>query len=165
MSAGWIEGLWPDGLESEGSHHGVEEDLQEDHVVSVGWLHDLDPLDGHLVLGSVVLCLVDREVSALAETVDAGAPVYEELQLLLDGISDRLENVLSELLGVVRDLRLKLDGVLVDALDLLLVEVDLEVVGVELQYSARSLWISRWLPWEQGECGGSFHLLRVNSDV
>lgn len=79
MSAGWIEGLWPDGLESEGSHHGVEEDLQEDHVVSVGWLHDLDPLDGHLVLGSVVLCLVDREVSALAETVDAGPPVDEEL--------------------------------------------------------------------------------------
>lgn len=69
------------------------------------------------------------------------------------------------MLGVVRDLRLKLDGVLVDALDLLLVEVDLEVVGVELQLSARSLWISRWLPWEQGQCCGSFHLMRVNSDV
>ena len=79
VSTGWIEGLWPDGLESECSHHGVEEDLQEDHVVSIGWLHDLNPLDGHLVLGSVVLSLVDREVGALAETVDAGPPVNEEL--------------------------------------------------------------------------------------
>jgi hypothetical protein len=48
-------------------------------VVSIGWLHDLNPLDGHLVLGSVVLSLVDREVGALAETVDAGPPVNEEL--------------------------------------------------------------------------------------
>jgi hypothetical protein len=69
------------------------------------------------------------------------------------------------LLGVIRDLRLELDGVLVDALNLLLVEVDLEVVGVELQLFTRSFWISRWLLWEQGECGVSFHLLRVNSDV
>lgn len=79
VSAGWIEGLWPDGLESECPHHGVEEDLQEDQVVSVGGLHDLNPLDGHLVLGAVVLSLVDREVSALPETVDAGPPANEEL--------------------------------------------------------------------------------------
>ena len=79
VSAGWIEGLGPDGLESECPHHGVEEDLQEDQVVSVGGLHDLNPLDGHLVLGAVVLSLVDREVSALPETVDAGPPANEEL--------------------------------------------------------------------------------------
>lgn len=68
------------------------------------------------------------------------------------------------MLGVVWDLRFKLDSVLVDALDLLLVEVDLEIVGVELQLLTRSFWISGWLLWEQGESGVSFHL-RVNSDV
>jgi len=79
VSAGWIEGLWPDSLEPECPHHGVEEDLQEDQVVSVGGLHDLNPLDRHLVLGSIVLGLVDREVGALPETVDTGPPANEEL--------------------------------------------------------------------------------------
>ena len=46
-----------------------------------------------------------------------------------------------------------------------MVEVDLEVVGVELQLLTRSLWISGWLLGEQGECGASFHCLLVNSDV
>lgn len=78
MSTGWIEGLWSDGLKSERSHHGVEEYLQENHMISVGWLHDLNPFDGHLVLGSVMLCLVDWEVSALSETVNTCSPVDEE---------------------------------------------------------------------------------------
>ena len=71
---------------------------------------------------------------------DTSGQVDEELKFLLDLVSNRLEHQLAELPGVVGDLRLELDGVLVDALDLLLVEVDLEVVGVELELSAWGLW-------------------------
>ena len=117
-------------------------------MISIGGLHDLDPLDGDLVGGTVMLGLVGGDLGALSKTVNTGTPVNEELKLLFDFVSDRLEHILSELLGVIRDLRLELDGVLVDALNLLLVEVDLEVVGVELQLFTRSLWISRWLLWE-----------------
>lgn len=52
------------------------------------------------------------------------------------------------MLGVIRDLRFKFDGVLVDALNLLLVEVDLEVVGVEFELLAWCLGISFGLLWE-----------------
>lgn len=79
MGVGWVEGLWSNGLEPQCSHHGVEEDLEEDQVVSVGGLHDLHPLDGHLVFGAIVLSVVDRELSTLSETVDTSAPVNEEL--------------------------------------------------------------------------------------
>ena len=78
---------------------------------------------------------------------------------LFDFVSDRLEHILSELLGVVRNLRFKFDGVFIDALDILLVEVDLEVVGVQLELLAWCLSISCWLLWEKGECGVSFHSL------
>ena len=127
-------------------------------MISVSWLHDLNPLDGHLVLGAIVLSIIDRELSTLSETVDTSAPVNEELKLLFDFVSDRLEHILSELLGVVRNLRLKFDGVFIDALDILLVEVDLEVVGVQLELLAWCLSISCWLLWEEGECGVSFHV-------
>ena len=122
-------------------------------MVSIGGFHDLDPLDGDLVLGSIVLSLVGRYLSALAKTVDAGAPVDEELELLLDLVSDDLEHILAESFGVVRDLWLELDGVLVDPLDLLLVKCDLEVVGEELELSSSGLWVSGWLLGE--ECKGS----------
>jgi hypothetical protein len=108
----------------------------------------LNPLDGHLVLGAIVLSIIDRELSTLSETVDTSAPVDEELKLLFDFVSDRLEHILSELLGVIRNLRLKFDGVFIDALDILLVEVDLEVVGVQLELLAWCLCISDWLLWE-----------------
>ena len=153
MSFGWIERLGSDGLKPETSHHGVEEDFEEVEVVSIGGFHDLDPLDGDLVLGSIVLSLVGRYLSALAKTVDAGAPVDEELELLLDLVSDDLEHILAESFGVVRDLWLELDGVLVDPLDLLLVKCDLEVVGEELELSSSGLWVSGWLLGE--ECKGS----------
>lgn len=79
MSVGWIERLWSNGLKPQCSHHRIEEDLEENHVVSVSWLHDLDPLDGHLVFGAIVLGVVDRELGTLPETVDTCAPVNEEL--------------------------------------------------------------------------------------
>ena len=121
MSFGWIERLGSDGLKPETSHHGVEEDFEEVEVVSICRFHDLHPLDGDLVLGSIVLSLV-------------GTPVDEELELLLDLVSDDLEHILAESFGVIRDLWLELDGVLVDPLDLLLVKCDLEVVGDDLEH-------------------------------
>lgn len=149
MGLGGIERLGTDGLELESSHHGVEEDFEEVQVISVGGFHDLDPLDGDLVLGSIVFSFVGWYLSALAKTVDAGTPVDVELELLLDLRPDDLEHLLTESFGVVGDLWLELAGVLVDALDLLLVERDLEVVGVELQISASGLWVSGWLLWEE----------------
>ena len=140
MSCSGIEGLGSDGLESETSHHGVEEDLEEVEMITIGGFHYLNPLDGDLVLGALVLSFIHWQVGALAERVHTGGPVDEELKFLLDLVSHRLEHQLAELPGIVGDLRLELDGVLVDALDLLLVEVDLEVVGVELELSAWGLW-------------------------
>jgi len=153
VGLGGIERLGTDGLELESSHHGVEEDFEEVQMISVGGFHDLDPLDGDFVLGAVMCSLVGWQLSALAKTVDAGTPVDEELKLLLDLRSDDLEHLLTESFGVVGDLWLELAGVLVDALDLLLVECDLEVVGVELELSASSLWVSGWLLGE--ECKGT----------
>ena len=148
MSCSGIEGLGSNGLESKTSHHRVEEDLEEVEMVTIGGFHDLNPLDGDLVLGALVLSVVHWQVGALTERVDAGGPVDEELKFLLDLVSDRFEHQLTKGSGVVRDLRLKLDGILVDALDLLLVEIDLEVVGVELELSTWGLWCSLWLLWE-----------------
>lgn len=154
MGSGRVEGFGTYCFKLQPSHHGVEEDLQKGHVIAIGGLHDLDPLDLDLVLGAFVLTIENREVSSFAETVNAGAPVDVELQLLLDLVSATSEHVLAEFARVVRDLRLKLDGVLVDALDACLVEVDLEVVGVQLESSAGGFGISCWSLREKGECVG-----------
>ena len=100
-----------------------------------------------------MLSLVGGNFGAFTETVNTGTPVNEELKLLFELGSDDLEHILSEFSGVVRDLWLELAGVLVDALDLLLVERDLEVVVVELEVSASGLWVSGWLLGE--ECKGT----------
>ena len=152
MGFGRVERLGTDSLELETSHHGVEEDLEEVQVISISRFHDLDPLDGDLVLGSVVFSLVLWQLSALAKTVDAGTPIDEELKFLLDLVPDDFEHFLTESFGVIRNLWLELDRVLVHALDLLLVEDDLEVVGEELELSASSLWVSGGLLWEECEC-------------
>jgi len=120
-------------------------------VIPIGGLHDLDPFDGDLVLGTIVLSLVGGDIGALSETVDTGAPVNEELKFLLDLVPDAPEDILAECLGVVRNLWLELDRVLIDPLDLSLVEGDLEVVGEELELSSGGLWISGWLLWEESE--------------
>ena len=153
MGLGGIERLGTDGLELKTSHHGVEEDFEEVQVISVGGFHDLDPLDGDFVGGTVMLSLIGGDFGALSETVNPGTPVNEELKLLLDLRPDDLEHLLAESFGVVGDLWLELAGVLVDALDLLLVERDLEVVGVELEVSTSGLWVSGWLLGE--ECKGT----------
>lgn len=145
---GWVERLGTNSFKPETSHHGVEEDFEEVQVISIGGFHDLDPLDGYFVLGAVVLSLVGWYLGALAKTVDAGTPVDEELKFLLDLVPDDSKHFLAENFGVIRNLWLELDRVLVDALDFLLVEDDLEVVGEELELSACSLWVSGWLLWE-----------------
>ena len=152
MGLGRVERLGTDSLELETSHHGVEEDLEEVQVISISRFHDLDPLDGDLVLGSVVFSLVLWQLSALAKTVDAGTPINEELKLLLDLVPDDSKHLLAEFFGVVRNLWLELARVLVDALDVALIECDLEVVGEELELSASSLWVSGGLLWEECEC-------------
>ena len=120
-------------------------------MISIGGLHDLDPLDGDLVGGTVMLGLVGGDLGALSKTVNTGTPVNEELKLLFELGSDDLEHILSEFSGVVRDLWLELAGVLVDTLDLLLVKSDLEVVGVELECSACCFGVSCWLLWEESK--------------
>ena len=121
-------------------------------MISIGGFHDLDPLDGYFVFGSVVDSFVGWYLGAFAKTVDAGTPIDEELKFLLDLVPDDFEHFLAESFGVIRNLWLELDRVLVDALDLLLVEDDLEVVGEELELSASSLWVSGGLLWEECEC-------------
>jgi len=120
-------------------------------VISIGGLHDLDPLDGDLVGGTVMLGLVGGDLGALSETVNTGTPVNEELKLLFELGSDDLQHILSEFFGVVRDLWLELAGVLVDTLDLLLVKSDLEVVGVELECFTCCFGVSCWLLWEESK--------------
>ena len=156
MSACWVKRFRPDLLKPEASHHGVEEDFQEGHVVSVGVLHDLNPLDADFIFLALMFSIIGWEIGTLPERVKAESPVNEELQLFLDSISDTLEDVLSELLGVVRDLGLKLDSVLVDALDILLIEVNLEVVGEQLQSFSSGLWVTYWFLWEKRN-GSRFH--------
>lgn len=121
-------------------------------MITIGRFHLLNPLDGDLELGTFVLSFINRKIRTLPQTVDTSAPVDEELKLLLDLVPDSPKNLLAHVLGIVRYLRLKLAGVLVDALDLLLVEVDLEVVGEHLEYSAWRFWISGWLLWKERDC-------------
>lgn len=149
MSSIGVEALWSNLFELKSSHHGVEEDLEEVHVVFVGGFHELNPLDSDLVLGAIVLCFQDWNVIALSERVDTGTPVDVEFQLLLEFVSDRPQNILAEFLGVVWNLRRVLASVLVDSLDASLVKFNLEVVGVHLQGFTRSLGVSSWLLGEQ----------------
>ena len=128
-----VEALLADSLELERAHHRVEEDLQKVHVVLVSLLHDLDPLDGHSVGHTVMLSRVDGQLWHFLEREDAEAVVNVELELLLDLIAALLEDLLAKGSRIVRDLRLKLHGVLVHTLHVVGVEVDREVVRVELQ--------------------------------
>jgi hypothetical protein len=118
-------------------------------MVSISRLHDLDPLNSNLELLTFMLCLEDREVCALAQGVEACAPVDVELEFLLDLVSDTPENILAKLLRVVWNFRVILDGVLVDALNSSLVEVDLEVVRVQSHLASCRLGISGWSLWEK----------------
>ena len=82
--------------------------------------------------------------------------------MLLDLISDKLDNSSSHGSRVVRDLRLKLHGVLVDTLDVVGVEVDREVVRVELHGLSLSVAGTLGLLREEGSfslCG--YHCLVI----
>ena len=67
MGVGWVEALLVDVLKLQTAHHGVEEDLQEVHVVPVGLLHHLDPLNCDSVVGAVMLRVVDGQLCHLLE--------------------------------------------------------------------------------------------------
>ena len=67
MRIGLVEALLTNGLELQAAHHGVEEDLQEVHVVLVGLLHHLHPLNGDLVVHTVVLGGVNWKFGHLLE--------------------------------------------------------------------------------------------------
>lgn len=67
MRVGLVEALLTNGLELEAAHHGVEEDLQEVHMVPVGLLHDLHPLNGDSIIHTVVLGGVNRKFGHLLE--------------------------------------------------------------------------------------------------
>ena len=121
-------------------------------MITISRFDLLNPLDSDFELGTFVLSFINRKISTLSQTVDTSAPVNEKLKLLLDFVPDRPKNILAHVLGIVRYLRLKFAGVLVDALNLLLVEVDLEVVGEHLEYSAWRFWISGWLFWKERDC-------------
>jgi len=132
VSVGLVERLLADLLEAETAHHRVEEDLQEVHVVAIVLLHYLHPLNRDGVLSAVELSFVNWKLGDLLEGENTKAPVNEELKLFFDLVTADLQHLLAHLSRVVRDLRLKLDGVLVDTLDVLGVEVDREVICVEL---------------------------------
>ena len=59
--------------------------------------------------------------------------------MLLDFVAAQLEYLLSHLASSIGNLRLKLHGVLVDTSDVFGIEVDREVVGEKLQFTALSL--------------------------
>ena len=60
MRISLVEAFLADLFETEGAHHGVEEDFEEVHVVTISAFHDLDPLNGDSVLLSFMLRLVNR---------------------------------------------------------------------------------------------------------
>ena len=66
MSRLRVELFRADLFELESSHHRVEEDFEERQVVSIGGLHDLDPLNMDLELLAFMLSVEDWEVGALA---------------------------------------------------------------------------------------------------
>ena len=67
VSVRLVEALLPNRLKLKTAHHRVEEDLQEVHVIPVGLLHDLNPLDGDGVVHAIVLGSVLRELRHLLE--------------------------------------------------------------------------------------------------
>lgn len=62
-----VEALLADRLELETAQHGVEEDLQEIHVISIGLLHHLYPLNCDGVVDTIVLGLVNWKFGHLLE--------------------------------------------------------------------------------------------------
>ena len=126
-------------------------------MVFVGGFHELNPLDIDFVLGAIMFSLVLRKVSNFSEAEQIGTPVNEELKLLLDLVLHNFEHSLSQWTRIVWDLWLKLDCVLVDTLDLVLVELELVVVGIELQLLSSSFGISLWSLREEGDVLAGLH--------
>ena len=149
MGLGGVEHLGTDLFEPQTPHHRVEEDLEEVQMILVSGLHELDPLDHDLVLCAIVLSLKRRKVAYLAQAVQVGSPVDVELKLLPGFILDLLENGLSQWTRVLRNLRIEFDGVLVDTLDLLLIELQLVVIREELDLSTSGFRISLRLGGKQ----------------
>ena len=152
VSVGLVEGLLPYRLELQTAQHRVEEDLHEVQVVPVGLFHHLNPLNVDGVVHAVVLGRVLWKFCHLLEREDAQSVVDEELELLLDRITTLLEHFLAVCSRVVGNLRLELDSVLVDTLDVVRVEVDREVVRVQLQGLALGVAGTLGFLGEEGSC-------------
>jgi hypothetical protein len=87
-----VEALSSDGFEAEPSHHRVEKELEETHVVAAALLAQLHPLNRDLELSPLVLRLERGDVSRLLEGVDAGTLEDEEVNVLLELLSQWLED-------------------------------------------------------------------------
>ena len=75
-----------------------------------------------------MLSFVLRKICNLFETEDTKTPINKEVKLLLDLVLDEFENRFADNFGIVRNLRLKFDSVLIDTLNFFAVEFNLEVV-------------------------------------
>jgi hypothetical protein len=128
VSVRLIETLLANGLELEATHHGVEKDLQEIHVIFVSFLHDLYPFDCDSVFCAIMLRCIDRKLGNFLEREDTQAIVNVEFETLLDLVSALLEDFLAKGTRVVRNLWFKLDCVLVHTCHILAVEFNLEEV-------------------------------------
>lgn len=152
MGCSLVEGLRSNLLELEGAHHRVEEDLKEIHVILVGLLHHLHPLNFDLVLGVIVLRLELRQLGDLLQGEDAEPPVDVELKVLLDWVAALLEDVLAHRTRVVGDFGVELHRVLVDTFDVVGVKINREVVTEELQFSALGASSASWFLGKGGGC-------------
>ncbi len=152
VGIGLVEALLANLLKLQTAHHRVEEDLQEVEMVPVGLLHHLDPLNSDCVVHTVVLGSVNWQFSHFLEREYAETVVDKKLQFLFDLVPTFLKHLLAESSGVVRDLGLKLDGVLVNTLDVVRVEVDREVVGVKLERLAFGVSCTLGFLGEEGRC-------------
>ena len=92
MSLLWIENFWTNLLEPQTSHHGVEEDFEELEMIFISGLHELDPLDTHFVIRSIMLCFKHRNICNFLETVNVGAPANKEIELLSESFFNFLED-------------------------------------------------------------------------
>jgi hypothetical protein len=96
-------------------------------------LHDLNPLDGNLVGLTLKLTLENWQFSDLLQREKAEAPINVEVKVFLELVAAEFENLLAHFASIVGELGLVLDGVFVDSGNVLGVELNLEVVGVELE--------------------------------
>ena len=131
-----VETFLADRLKFKTTHHRVEKDLEEIQMIFVCFFHDLDPLDGDLVGCAFVFSLEDWQLADLLQREDTKAVVNVKFEVLLDFVAALFEDLFAIRTRIVRNLRLKLDRVLVHSLHGGVVKVNGEVVRVEFHWAA-----------------------------